>query len=242
MIYFKKIVSLSIIASSLALLSPASANEVMVSKLRIDLIGGKQSDFLTIKNNSATEKTAFEIQVKQWKQEANSEASETFASPKNILTDTGDLLAYPKTIVIGPKQEKVIRLITKDLAAAQNNYSYRLLINQLPATEAKEESNVIKFLFNISVPIFVSKEPIKKDINKMKVDYKVTNTAGKHFVSITNSDSQHIQIKGINSPEFSKSGNFYILPGMTQQIGLSPNPKDTLFTMPTDKGDLTIKE
>lgn len=224
-----------------AFASASFAGQVSVSKLRINLENGQTADFLNLHNESETEKEAFDISLLKWSQKSN--LGENFSSgPEEVLTETESVLASPKTVVLMPKQDKLIRIIVNDADEAKKDYSYRLIINQLPNKEVGQQKNTVNLLFKISLPIFVYSDSIKT-FEKMKVEHKVVKENGKNYLLLTNNDNQHVQIQELNWGKFQKSVNQYILPGVTNKIEL-PNDfkvdeKNTL-NIGSDKGNLKI--
>jgi P pilus assembly chaperone PapD len=227
----------SVLVLALAASFPAIASEVNVSKLRLDLTDGKQSEYLTLRNDSSTEKSAFNINIKNWKQQSNinNNIDTKNNSPENILSDTEDLAVFPKTIVIEPNQEKIVRVLIKNKDAALSNYSYRLFINQLQIQD-EEKPNMLNWKFNISVPIFVAKKS-ESSITNIPLEYNYNRQ--NNSIAFVNNSNYHIQIKKIISNIGEQSMNFYILPKMTQKISIAPNAQNIIVV--TDKGDISIK-
>lgn len=232
-----KCIKKSLLALALIVSFPAIAGEVNISKLRLDLTDGKQSEYLTLKNDSSTEKSAFSIQVKQWKQQSNinNSADTKNASPENILSDTEDLAVFPKTIVIEPNQEKIVRVLIKNKDAALSNYSYRLFVNQL---QIKDETkpNMLSWKFNLSVPIFIAK---KSETLITNIPFESKYNRPDNSIIFTNNSNYHVQVKRIKSSAGEQSMNFYILPKMTQKLSVLPNAENIVLV--TDKGDIQVK-
>jgi P pilus assembly chaperone PapD len=227
----------SLLALSLIASFPAVAGEVNISKLRLDLTDGKQSEYLTLKNDSPTEKSAFSISIKNWKQQSNinNPIDEKNASPENILNDTEDLAVFPKTIVVEPNQEKIIRVLIKNRNSALGNYSYRLFINQLQIQD-ETKPNMLSWKFNLSVPIFVAQ---KAEIGINNTPFEANYTRKDNLITFVNKSNYHFQIKKIKSNVGEQSMNFYVLPNMTQKLSVLPNAENIVLV--TDKGDIKIK-
>lgn len=232
-----KCIKKSLLTLALITSFPAIAGEVNISKLRLDLTDGKQSEYLTLKNDSATEKSAFSIQVKQWKQQSNINNSEDTknASPENILNDTEDIAVFPKTIVIEPNQEKIVRVLIKNKDASLSNYSYRLFVNQL---QIKDETkpNMLSWKFNLSVPIFIAK---KSETLITNIPFESKYSRADNSITFANNSNYHVQVKRIKSSAGEQSMNFYILPKMTQKLSVLPNAENIVLV--TDKGDIQVK-
>lgn len=252
---FKKTVLFSALLAASVFTSQAMAAEVSVSKLRINLENGQTADFLTLHNESETEKEAFEISLQKWTQTDNLAAKtgseprdpKTEFAPLDVLTDSDSILVSPKTVVILPKQEKIVRIIVNDNDVAQKDYSYRMIINQLPNREVNAEKNTVNLLFKISLPVFVYSEPIKT-IEKMNVSYNFSTENGKNYVTFKNNEKQHIQIQEITVGDKKVSLNHYLLPGISDKAELPAEfkaaslTKDKPLVVSTDKGTWKISK
>lgn len=226
-----------------AFASASMASQVSVSKLRINLENGQTADFLNLHNESDTDKEAFEITLKKWQQKDN--LGENFATgPEEILSDTETVLASPKTVVLLPKKDKLIRIIVNDAEEAKKDYSYRLILNQLPNKELGQQKNTVNLLFKISLPIFVYSDGIKT-LEKMKVEHKIVKENGKNYLLLTNKDNQHLQVQDVTWGKFQKSVNQYVLPNITNKIELPENfqldAKNPL-NIGSDKGSMKIEK
>lgn len=226
-----------------AFATTSMASQVSVSKLRINLENGQTADFLNLHNESETDKEAFEITLKKWQQKDN--LGETYTTgPEEILSDTETVLASPKTVVLLPKQDKLIRIIVNDADEAKKDYSYRLILNQLPNKEVGQQKNTVNLLFKISLPIFVYSDNIKT-LEKMKVEHKVVKENGKSYLLLTNKDNQHFQVQDVTWGKFQKSVNQYILPNTTNKIELPENfqlDEKNPLNVGSDKGSIKIEK
>ena len=239
-----KLLSALLLASTFCF-QPAFAGEVNISKLRVNLEKGKTSDFLTVNNQSETEKQAYEVTLLKWAQKPNPAYEKNKNEPALIddLTPTENVIASPKTIVVMPKQNKIIRLMVNDNEKAQKDYSYRLIVTQLPNKEVEAKANTISLLFKVSLPVFVY-DTLIEDVNKMNIAKSVVTENGKKYVVVTNNDKQHIQIQSLDLADKKASFNKYVLPGATDKIEV---PKEynldgkNALTLVTDKGSLAIK-
>lgn len=240
----KKIALASLVA--IASLS-AQAAEVSVSKLRINMEGAQTADFLTLLNQAESKKESFEVKLYKWSQKDAVKGDDgKYAGPQEVLEESGAVLVSPKTLVVLPKQDKVVRIILNNAAEAKKDYSYRMIINQLPSKEPNAgEQNVVNLLFKISLPIFVYNDKIKK-VQEMSLERNLVKEEGKNVLVLKNNDNQHIQIQNIVYNKDTKfSVNHYILPGITDKISLPEELSADMFkagvTLETDKGNLEIK-
>lgn len=240
-----KLLSLFLAASTLTV--QAFAGQVNVSKLRVNLESGKTSDFLVLHNDSNEDKESYEVTIQKWTQEINPDFSTNKELPalREVLLPTENVLASPKTVVLLPKQDKIIRIMVTDNEKAQKDYSYRLIITQLPASEGALKSSSIKLLFKISLPVFVYQVAMD-NIEKMKITTTLSSENGKTYLSIKNNDLQHIQIQSIESGDKTASLNHYVLPGNTDIVELPSQVKNSknnsILNIVTDKGTIKINK
>lgn len=232
---FKKITLITSLVTA-CLFSSANAAEVSVSKLRINLENGQTTDFLNLNNQSTTNKESFEVTLQKWSQKPAEKFGE---APVEILENSSDIIVSPKTLVVLPGKDKVVRLIVNKPEEVKKNYSYRLIINQLPNKEVGSSTNTVNLLFKISLPVFIYQDAIKT-VSKMKIENNIVTQNGKKYLSIRNNDTQHIQISGINSGEEKFGSSQYLLPGSSVAIEIPSNVSSNNLEIMTDKGNLKI--
>lgn len=239
---------------TLSTVSPAIAGSVNVSKLRLELDDKKTSDYITLSNQD-TMKSSFETSVFKWRQKDAYIDKENVVQAENVLTETEDVFISPSTIVILPEKSRTLRAIVEDKDKAFQDYSYRIQVKQLDLKEKPVETNTISLLFNITMPLFVLKEPVKEAKN-FKLETSVKKVGNKEVLSIKNLEKQHIQILSVllgkvktgkivdgKEEEEEKTVEIigYILPGVTNMFILPEAVKGAkVLNIRTDKGDLTI--
>lgn len=239
---------------SMTAISPAMAGSVNVSKLRLELDDKKTSDYITLSNQD-TSKSSFETSVFTWKQKDAYINNQTVVQAENVLTETENVFISPSTIVILPEKSRTLRAIVEDKDKAYQDYSYRIQVKQLDLKEKPVETNTISLLFNITMPLFVLKEPVKEAKN-FKLETSIKTVGNKEVLSIKNLEKQHIQILSVllgkvktgnvvNGKEVEEEKTFeiigYILPGVTNMFTLPDTVKDMkVLNIRTDKGDLII--
>lgn len=248
----KSKLSLAVITALLSFNSLASS--VNVSKLRLELDEKKTSDYITLSNQDSI-KSSFETSVFKWQQkDAFIDKDGNVVSAENILTETENVFISPSTIVVLPEKSRTLRAIVEDKDLAYTDHSYRIQIKQLDLKEKPVETNTISLLFNITMPLFVSKDKALE-----AEDYDLTKSIqtvkDKEVLTIKNNEQQHIQILSVvigkekkmmygKEVEEDKVVDIigYILPGVTNMFTLPAEVKDMPeFRIKTDKGDLVIK-
>jgi fimbrial chaperone protein len=73
---------------------------------------------------------------------------------EDVLTPTQDIVASPPLIEIPPHAEQLVRLVRPNAANPAGEQSYRLLIDELPEPDARNNDGVVIRL-RYSVPVFV---------------------------------------------------------------------------------------
>lgn len=237
---------MTMLASILVCGSSAFAAEVSVSKLRVNLDVNQTADFLSVLNQSDTKKESFEIKLFKWSQKENLKKEDgTYGVPEEVLEESNDIILSPKTIVVLPKQDKVLRILLNNNEEAKKNYSYRMVINQLPSKDSDGEQNVVNLLFKISLPIFVYNEKIKK-IEDMSVNTRYYKEGKNNILEIKNNDKQHVQVQNIVYGKERLSVNHYLLPGNITKINVPESFSEKVyneeFVIETDKGNIKNKE
>jgi fimbrial chaperone protein len=218
--------------ATVLLATQTMAAQVNLSKLRVNFEGGQTSDFLNVLNESDTDKDAFEVSIKRWKQNEKGQ---------DVLEDTTDLTVSPKTMILNPKQTKLVRLIINDMGKARDGYSYRLVLNQLPAKKPQQEQNTVNLLFKISLPVFVLSEQTKP-VEKMAVNTTIKKAEKGYVVHMENKDKQHIQIQDAKVGEKEVKISRYALPGVAIELELPDDFKPgKVVEIGTDKGALKVK-
>lgn len=236
---------------AIAMVPSAQAASINVSKLRLVLDEHKSSDYVTL-SNADKDKTSFENTVFKWTQKDGYVTDTGVVAAASVLEETEHVFISPSTVVIMPEKNRTLRAILEDKEEALKDFSYRIQIKQLNTKDTPVQTNTISLLFNISIPLFVQKDPnLKADEFKLTTTWKDIGKTGNKALLIKNNEKQHIQILGVyDKLEDSKSKenndkffdmNGYILPGVTNAFELpkeiSNNPK---IRLKTDKGDIII--
>jgi P pilus assembly chaperone PapD len=232
----KKMLTLSFLVMGLSLAGVAQSAQVNLSKLRANFENGQTSDFINIYNDSATDRDSFEITVKKWSQSGD----------KEIYEETNAIVVSPKTVILAPKQSKILRIMINDMEGAKKDYSYRLFVNQLPNKDMKKEVNEVTLLFKVSLPIFINSEPVKP-FEKMNIEKSLIKEGGKSYLYVKNLEKlQHVQLQDIKIGEGAEAKIAkYLLPNIDTKVELPINFKvENLLKTPinigTDKGNWKI--
>lgn len=135
----------SLLAAALfpALCATASAADFSVTPIRAELKAGALSETITVTNDSPA-RLRVGIKLMEWTQDANG---------KDVYTDSGDLIYFPRQMDIEPGAKRLVRVGAKSPAVGTER-AYRLFIEEMPEPGA-QTSTAVTFYFRFGVPIFV---------------------------------------------------------------------------------------
>ena len=125
----------------------ATAGDFIVNPVRLDVKQSAKSASVSVVNDGP-DKLSFQLQAMEWSQDNDG---------KDVYTDTGNLIFFPKLMSIDPGQEAIVRLGFKTSATSVEK-TYRLFIEELPGIVKKAEGNSaqINFLVRFGLPIFAA--------------------------------------------------------------------------------------
>jgi fimbrial chaperone protein len=179
------------------------------------------SAMLTMINNGS-KSVSFQLSSFSWSENALG----TIA-----LAATEDLIFFPQLFTLAPGEQRKIR-VGVTMAAVESEMSYRLLVEELPAIEAKDHPAVtgVTVLTHVSIPVFVQPLQAKKEasivnlmVNDGKLSFQVKNAGNEHFTI------ESVMLSGLSAdgqPVFKQTiKGWYLLAGDTRPyvIPLSAN-------------------
>ncbi|HBO68677.1 MAG TPA: hypothetical protein DD658_00345 [Deltaproteobacteria bacterium] len=141
------------------------------------------------------------------------------AEGKDRYEETGEILFFPRLMILEPKEEKILRAGIRVPAVAKEK-TFRLFIEEIPGPRKAEGVNVAVAI-RFGVPIFVKplKEEARGEIGAMAMSagallVPVNNTGNVHFVV------QSVLVRGRNGTGeeiFSRElGGWYLLAGVSR--------------------------
>jgi len=178
--------------TAIMILAPASAFcGWRVSPARIFLEPGVKSSVITVVNEG-DEKVNLQGQAMEWSQDAEG---------KDVYKNTGDLVFFPRMLLLNKGEQKIVRAGMKIPAAAREK-TYRLFIEEIPqARKSTGDTSQVSVAVRFGVPFFV--RPLKEEMQgeltgaalaKGVVSATVKNSGNTHFrinsVSLKGTDSQ----------------------------------------------------
>lgn len=169
--------------------SLANASTFMVDPTQIFLTAGTSSRLLTIRNDSP-ETLRFQLTAFHWTQSARGEME---------LAPTEDIVFFPSLLMLGPKQERKVRVGAVTSFDATEK-TYRLFVEELPPIEAEKEAPGVKVLMKMGIPIFLrgGRAESRGEITNLTLregvlSFGLRNAGNVHFVP------DHIQLKGLTA-------------------------------------------
>lgn len=126
--------------------SPSAAAVINIAPTAVVIARPGESGSLMLRND-ADEPVRFQVSAFRWS---------TAPSGEMALEPTKDLIFFPSLFTIAPHQARRLRVATS-VRAVDRELSYRLLIEQLPASEAAPATpgQGVQMLVRASVPVFV---------------------------------------------------------------------------------------
>jgi fimbrial chaperone protein len=176
-------------------------------------LSAKVTSALVSLRNESSETLRFQLTLHAWDQAPTGEMK---------LAPTEDVLFFPRLLTLAPKEERRVRLGLSQGAGAVER-SYRLFVEELPASQAEATPGAVKVLTKMSIPIFV--QPAT-GAAKPTLD-AVRAAGGRASFVLRNAGNVHlvpdlIKVEGFDrdaKPLFSQTVNaWYILAGGTRQF------------------------
>jgi fimbrial chaperone protein len=187
----------------------ARAGDWRVSPIRLGLGRDAKSGAVTVINES-DDRLQVQMKVFEWTQDAEG---------KDRYDETGEILFFPRLMIIEHKEERILRAGIRVLAVAKEK-TFRLFIEEIPGPRKAEGVNVAVAI-RFGVPIFVKplKEEVRGEVGAMTMSagallVPVKNTGNVHFVV------QSVLVRGRNGAGeeiFSRElGGWYLLSGVSR--------------------------
>lgn len=147
-----------------------------VSPIRAELKPGALSETITVTNDSSGP-LRVSVKVLAWTQDATG---------KDVFTDTGDLVYFPRQMDVAPGAKRLVRLGAKSPAQGAER-AYRLFIEEIP--EQAASGAAVTFYFRFAVPVFVP----PADARPQPQIGELTLERGKLRLPVHNGGTQHFR-------------------------------------------------
>ncbi len=161
----------------LALPAAARAGDWRVSPIRLDLGRAAKTGVITVRNE-ADEPLRLQVNAHEWTQDAEG---------KDAYAESGDLVYYPKILLLGAMEDRILRVGIRVPAAAREK-AYRLFVEEIPGPR-KSPGASVAIAVRFGVPVFVA--PLKAEpkpelapvaMDNGTVSARVRNAGNAHFV------------------------------------------------------------
>jgi fimbrial chaperone protein len=135
--------------------------------------------------NEADEKLNLQVKAMEWTEDAEG---------KDVYRDTTDIVFFPRILLIGTKEQKIIRVGIKAAPTAQEK-TYRLFIEEIPQPKKEEQGEraQVSIAVRFGAPIFV--KPLKEEVRG-----ELSNSAlgkGVFTTTVRNTGNSHFKISTI---------------------------------------------
>ncbi|MFM8699898.1 MAG: molecular chaperone [Hyphomicrobiales bacterium] len=181
------------------------AHALKVSPLSLEIVAPNGATSLNLEADSSDPVTV-QIRVMRWTQ----------VDGEDVLEPTTDLVASPPFATLQARTNYTIRLVRQAKGAVEREYTYRLLIDQLPVFP-KGKSQVIGLTLRHSVPVFVR----ANGVSKSKLDWSVKRDETGLVVTATNTGGRTARLTDIRMASGGTSVPVrsglagYVLPGQS---------------------------
>ncbi|HSD61193.1 MAG TPA: fimbria/pilus periplasmic chaperone [Burkholderiales bacterium] len=171
--------------------------------IRLDLDRKTKSGVVTVTNDD-DKPLRVQAQAFEWTQSASGE---------DKYEESGDLVFFPKLVVIEPKQSQLFRVGTR-LPAIEKEKTYRLYIEELAAPTSETNPGVgVSIALRFGVPVFVAPpEPSAK----LSIE-TATVAAGRLTVRFANPGNSHARVQTlrilVGDKLVAEANGWYVLAG-----------------------------
>ncbi len=214
---------LLLICAALTILSgAAAAGPFEITPMRLELESGGDIGNVTVIN---TGDSAMNMQVKAmaWAQDQ--------ASGADQLSDTKELIFFPKIFKIPAKGKQVVRVGYQGKVEG-NEKSFRLFVRELPVD--KPGVTGARFVVQISMPAFIYPKGAQKPVKPVLAGIEVKD--GKLVLRAKNSQQRYYSLNKIDisgkaagkEVYQSEVGGWYVLAGASRLFPLNISRKDCL--------------
>lgn len=200
--------------------STAWAEHISVSPIKLLFAKGVNNQQIEVRNPS-DRPINIQVQIKKWMQDSEGETQ---------LSDTKDIIFYPKIAVVPPKSSVVVRL-GHQLADSNSERTYRIFTRELPDLSEQGQAQSVGMLMQLSVPLFI----LPTSDTPVETPQLTSLQAGAHGVSVKvhNDGKRHVQLKSLQvsglqgeTTVFNHEINgWYVLAGADKNFSLKISPE-----------------
>jgi fimbrial chaperone protein len=205
-----------------ASLLTSSALAVIISPVKVELSRAQPVVTITVTNNADLPMT-FQSQILAWTQ----------VNGEDHLEESTDLLVAPAIAQIAPRGTQIFRVMQRHPTLAVAERAYRLVLDDISATEHQGQVDGVNFVFSHRLPVFVAGTG---NIGPKPHLGTCPNSPEPGCVRLENNGDQYVQVrslivKGTNWQQDLAAGNRILAGAWNQWTFASP---------PMSAGRLTI--
>jgi fimbrial chaperone protein len=178
----------SIAASALAMticaagIYPAAASSLDVTPVRIQVLAPDAASTVTV-TNPGDQPLVLQLRLFKWSR----------VNGKDALTPTQDVVASPPLTKLAPGQPYVVRIIRVSKAPVASEEAYRLIVDEIPNSQAMPQGFGPRFALRESLPVFFT-DPAAAP--KLSWDAVLQN--GKLVLKARNEGGRRVRISALN--------------------------------------------
>jgi fimbrial chaperone protein len=137
------VVALTLLAVIFPGFARAQSNGVQVTPVIIEMAHGRNLASVRI-HNWRDQEVSFELSMFRWDQE----------NGEDILTPAENIVVAPSVFAVGAGAEQIVRLALPAGGAGDSEQAYRLILRELPVSDAQDSG--FRIQLQMSLPVFVA--------------------------------------------------------------------------------------
>lgn len=203
----KRLTILGIAIAGMVTAMPASAQELGINPVRIEMVGNTRAAIVTVRNTSDAP-VNLQVRAMDWQQ----------VDGKESFTPSDMLMASPPMAALAPGETQVVRLNVDGLPPGDVEKAFRLVLDQIP-TVTPTEGTGMRIKLRVLLPVFV----LPKGKASPDLHWAATRSDQGLILTATNNGTRHdrlIHMKvtvGTAAPiEVPSSNSAYILSSGSQ--------------------------
>jgi len=179
---FLRIFAAAALAASLALVGEASASQLRVEPILLELSAPAAAGTLTLRNDENAE-VVVQTRVFRWSQ----------VDGQETLAPTTDVVASPPQVRLAPYANYTVRIVRTSKQPVQGEESYRIVVDQLPRAAPQGQIGV-RFLIRQLIPVFFR----SAQLSKANVSWSLARERDAIVVTATNAGDERLRIASLS--------------------------------------------
>ena len=219
--------ALAVAVASMMISSPAWAQAMGISPVRVEMTGGEQSAIITVRNTGASP-INLQVRAMDWSQV---DGVESFSL-------AGTLIASPPMSTLAPGEEQIVRLFLDEPAKRTSEKAFRLILDEIPLGEPTPGAGM-RIRLRALVPVFVA----PKGVLRPDIQWSARRSAAGLLLTAVNTGARRNRLLNLNvavggTPIAVPSSNSgYVLSGGSQSWTVPDVPLTAATVTITADGD-----